>query len=71
MWEFNDKREYIDKALKQIVPDNVSELYTNWSRVIYVSWDESDPKMYEAMLPKLDNSSAFIEPMTICRGISL
>lgn len=68
MWEFNDKREYIDKALKQIVPDNVSELYTNWSRVIYVSWDESDPKMYEAVLPKLDNSSAFIEPMTIWSG---
>lgn len=57
--------EYVKARLTGIVPGNLAELYTIWSRVIHIEWDNGQPLIFSAGLPKLDNHEAFLEPMTI------
>ena len=66
-WEY-DSSEIIRNYLSNKNPDNLSELYTNWSRAIYV-----DPKkdFNEAFyfdivkIPEINHLDAFLEAMTL------
>lgn len=66
-WEY-DSSEIIRNYLSIKNPDNLSELYTNWSRAIYV-----DPKkdFTEAFyfdivkIPEINHLDAFLEAMTL------
>ena len=66
-WEY-DSSEIIRNYLSNKNPDNLSELYTNWSRAIYV-----DPKkdFTEAFyfdivkIPEINHLDAFLEAMTL------
>lgn len=63
IWEmtFDD----IVKARKKgSLPDNLAELYTMPSRLVYIDWDKSSPDIYVAGLPKVNYANGFIEPMT-------
>lgn len=63
-WEYRDIIEYIQKAKSAILPNNISELYTLWSRVMHIEWINDQPILSVAGLPKIDSSNAFVEPMT-------
>lgn len=56
--------EYVQARLTGIVPGNLAKLYTLWSRVIHIEWDNGRPLIFSAGLPKLNNHEAFLEPMT-------
>lgn len=68
-WEFSGK-EVLERCRKGLPVTNLAELYTNWSRAIWI-----DPKMIMpgavsakiAKLPALNRADAFVEPMTIWR----
>lgn len=64
IWEAADAKSYIQNRLKSAIPDNIAELYTMWSRAIYVDWSNASPIIFSAGLPKVDNQNAFVEPMT-------
>lgn len=63
VWE-QTVNEYVDERLSQILPNNITELYTLWSRLIHIEWVGDSPVIFSAMLPKVNNDSAFVEPMT-------
>lgn len=67
-WEFSGK-EIIDNSIKGRQPDNLSELYTNWGRAIYVDpeFDGKSPltTIEVVKLSKIDVRQKFAEPMTI------
>lgn len=66
-WEYSGA-ENIDKSFYDTFIDNVSQLYTRWSRAIYINPSISLDKgisIYTVILPKLNNEDAFIEPMTV------
>ncbi|MDD7464305.1 MAG: type I-E CRISPR-associated protein Cse1/CasA [Anaerococcus sp.] len=68
-WEYSGLQN-IDRAFRTINPDNLSELYTNWSRAINidVNYQEEDPFfLYAVKMPDLDHRSYYLEPMTIWR----
>lgn len=67
-WEFNSQKDYIKDLLAQNTPDNIAEIYTNWSRMIYVNWDEG-PTIFSTCLPKFDDEpiNNEVEPMTTWR----
>lgn len=66
-WEF-DIQDYLDRRKKAIVPDNLSELYTLWSRMLHIEWKDSSPVIFTAGLPKISNENKFdLEPMTTWR----
>lgn len=66
-WEFSSS-ENIAKLLKQTNVYNISELYTNWSRAIYIDpeFNTSKPFSFEIVkLPDIMNENQFLEPMTL------
>lgn len=65
-WEWN-----IHEYIKQIqdVPDNLSQLYTLLSRLVFIYWDFDTPIIYTAALPMPNQDKAFIEPMTTWREL--
>lgn len=63
-WEYNDINEYIAKMKTAILPNNIAELYTMWSRVVHIEWIDDQPIISVAGLPKVENNNAFIEAMT-------
>lgn len=68
-WEYSGLQN-IDRAFRTMNPDNLSELYTNWSRAINidVNYQEEDPFfLYAVKMPDLDHKSYYLEPMTIWR----
>ena len=68
-WEYSGA-ENIDNSFYDTFIDNVSQLYTRWSRAIYINPSISLDKgisIYTVILPKLNNEDAFIEPMTVWR----
>ncbi|WP_251717699.1 type I-E CRISPR-associated protein Cse1/CasA [Lactobacillus agrestimuris] len=68
IWEFQDMNDYIEKAGEASVPDNIAELYTVWSRILHIEWDENNqPTIFSACLPKISSANALIEPMTTWR----
>lgn len=68
VWEFASINQYVDKRKKQLQPDNIAELYTTWSRLLHIEWDEAGkPIIFSAAIPIFTAEDAFIEPMTTWR----
>lgn len=68
-WEYTGE-EIIDNLLKGYVVDNLAELYTNWSRAIYIEPEaELDENFYisTVKLPEINHQDQFLEPMTLWR----
>ena len=57
----------LQQRLNGVYPDNLSELYTVWSRMIHIDWQNGQPVIFSAGLPKLDSEKQFLEPMTTWR----
>lgn len=65
VWEYGENQAYVTYRKKQIKPDNLAELYTTWSRVLHVEWQETVPiHIFSAGLPIFETENMFIEPMT-------
>lgn len=63
-WEYRTATDYVLERKRAEVPDNIAALYTIWARILFIDWESDQPIIYSAGLPKLNNSNAFIEPMT-------
>lgn len=67
VWEY-EIQDYIAARKQQVVPDNLAELYTTWSRILHIEWpDDKHPLIFSAGIPMFDATGAFIEPMTTWR----
>ncbi|KRL04349.1 hypothetical protein FD46_GL001476 [Liquorilactobacillus oeni DSM 19972] len=68
VWEYESVENYVNKRKKQQIPDNIAEIYTSWSRILHIDWDQGGlPTIFSAGIPMFENEDAFIEPMTIWR----
>lgn len=68
-WEFTGE-EKIDQYFSEKPIDNLAELYTIWSRAIFIDpqFDLSDPFFIQIVkLPDLEHENQFLEPMTLWR----
>lgn len=67
-WEF-DTKEIISSYLSNNIVDNISQLYTAWSRAININkFTEGEPfSMQIVKLPEIIHENNFLEPMTIWR----
>ncbi|XJS11045.1 type I-E CRISPR-associated protein Cse1/CasA [Aerococcaceae bacterium WGS1372] len=68
-WEF-ESSEWIERHFKVSHPDNIAELYTRWSRAIYMDSevDISKPFSFQVVkIPEIDHVQTYIEPMTVWR----
>ena len=66
-WE-SSGRENIERLKSGKLIDNLAELYTNWSRAIYINPDarDSDPAVLSIVkLPAIEHMDNFLEPMTV------
>ncbi|EIK76739.1 type I-E CRISPR-associated protein Cse1/CasA [Gardnerella vaginalis] len=66
-WEYSGT-ENIENSFYETQIDNVSQLYTRWSRAIYINPDISIDKPISVSivkLPDINHKNAFIEPMTV------
>lgn len=62
--------EIIDRLLLGYPVDNLAELYTNWSRAIYIDPDaklDGNFSVSTVKLPEIDHQDQFLEPMTLWR----
>lgn len=65
VWEYETLQDYVATRKKMILPDDLAALYTTWSRLIHIEWDEQNqPTIFSAGLPMFSNENAFVEPMT-------
>ncbi|MCH4165471.1 MAG: type I-E CRISPR-associated protein Cse1/CasA [Lentilactobacillus diolivorans] len=66
VWEYDSVLTYVSERKEQIMPTNLAELYTAWSRILHIEWDENDqPTIFSAGLPMFGHEDAFLEPMTV------
>ncbi|AMB99970.1 type I-E CRISPR-associated protein Cse1/CasA [Aerococcus urinaehominis] len=68
-WEFEPQAR-IQRYFETDSPDNLAELYTNWSRGIYIDPDIDATKAFECQivkLPDIKHEDQFLEPMTLWR----
>ncbi|MDD6919502.1 MAG: type I-E CRISPR-associated protein Cse1/CasA [Peptoniphilaceae bacterium] len=68
-WEFRDS-ELIDSYLNYMPIDNIAQLYTVYSRAIYIDpkFDDSEEfTMNLIKLPEVSHEDNFLEPMTVYR----
>ena len=66
-WEFSGE-EQLQRYLSLKNVDNIAELYTNWSRAIYIDPEInlSEPLSFNVVkLPEIKHQNQFLEPMTI------
>ena len=69
-WEYSDQqilKYYLEDGPN---PDNLAELYTNWSRAIYIdpNVDMKDKFNFDIVkLPEISHTDNFLEPMTLWR----
>ena len=66
-WEYSGA-ENIENSFYETFIDNISQLYTRWSRAIYINPDISINKPISVSivkLPDINHKNAFIEPMTV------
>lgn len=63
VWEY-DINDYIDERLNALQPDNICDLYTVWSRMLYIEWNNDTPTIFSAGLPKFNINNVKLEPMT-------
>lgn len=69
-WEYTG-REVVDRLLLGEEPDNLAELYTNWSRAINIDPEVDLDKPFEmkvVKVPEIDHRDQFLEPMTLWRN---
>ncbi|GAJ26881.1 CRISPR-associated protein [Liquorilactobacillus sucicola DSM 21376 = JCM 15457] len=65
VWEYENLQDYVANRKKLVLPDDLAGLYTAWSRVLHIEWDEQNqPTIFSAGLPMFSNKNAFVEPMT-------
>lgn len=62
-WEISIK-EYIQERKERVFPNNLAQLYTIWSRALYIKWEDNNPIIFSAKLPKPNDQNNFLEPMT-------
>ena len=69
VWEFETPIKYIEflKTNPETSGLSVSTLYTLWSRMLHIEWQNNEPIIFTAGLPKLSTTMAFNEPMTTWR----
>lgn len=67
-WEYSSE-DLIEKYFKSFTVDNIAELYTAYSRAIYISeFNPENPfKMGIVKLPEIKHEDNFLEPMTVWR----
>lgn len=68
-WEYSPS-ELIEKYLTSNNPDNLAELYTTWSRAVYIDPETDVSKPFEmniVKVPDINKVNNFLEPMTIWR----
>ncbi|MDF7682375.1 type I-E CRISPR-associated protein Cse1/CasA [Lactobacillus sp. ESL0679] len=66
VWEYASAKEYVSERQKNLLPNNIAELYTSWSRILHIEWDDTgEPTIFSAGLPKIVSDNAMIEPMTV------
>ena len=65
VWENDSLDGYVESIKRLVPPDNIAALYTTWSRLMHIEWEDDKPTIYVVGLPVLDNKNAFIEPMTV------
>lgn len=70
VWESNPQ-EYIAERVAQVIPNNLAELYTIWSRALHIEWDDGKPTIFTAGLPQFESSNYFIEPMTTWKEVKI
>ena len=66
-WEYTSQ-EVIDRYLSGDIFDNLAQLYTSWSRAIYVSPEIDSKKEFSCQmikLPAIEKKEQFLEPMTL------
>lgn len=66
-WEYSGT-ENIENSFYDTFIDNISQLYTRWSRAIYINPDISVDKPISVSivkLPDINHKNSFIEPMTV------
>jgi len=68
-WEYSDS-EVIKGYFSERKIDNIAELYTNWSRAVYINSEIDVSKPFEfniVKLPDINHQNQFLEPMSIWR----
>lgn len=66
-WEYSGT-ENIENSFSDTFIDNIAQLYTRWSRAIYVNPDldcDKETAVSVVKLPDIDHKNAFTEPMTV------
>jgi CRISPR system Cascade subunit CasA len=65
VWEWNSISEYIAWRKSLVPATNRAALYTLWSRLLHIEWDEQNqPTIFSAGIPMFSNENMFLEPMT-------
>lgn len=67
VWEFGEVSRYVEMRKQQMPPDNIAELYTAWSRLLHIEWNDGEPTIFSAGLPPFNPANLFVEPMTTWR----
>lgn len=68
VWEYPSLQAYVEERKKQLLPDNLAALYTDWSRLLHLEWDgQGHVQIFSAGLPMYSVEGALIEPMTTWR----
>lgn len=68
-WEFTGD-EVVKRLLRQQPLDNLAELYTNWSRAIYIEPETDTQENFSLniiKLPEIEHQNQFLELMTLWR----
>ncbi|MCD1147302.1 type I-E CRISPR-associated protein Cse1/CasA [Peptoniphilus sp. KCTC 25270] len=68
-WEYEPK-EIIERYMKSATVDNLAELYTNWSRGIFIPPETVEEKPFSfdiVKIPDMNHQDLFLEPMTLWR----
>lgn len=66
-WEERDKVAWIQRLTPTYYPNNLAELYTLPSRILYIPWERPNLQIYQAGTPNLSPENFFLEPMTTWR----
>lgn len=68
-WEY-ESHENLENHLQHRKPDNIAQLYTTWSRAVYIETEIDLDKPFSfrvVKLPKFNHMDFFLEPMTLWR----
>lgn len=67
-WEYNNISDYVELRKSLLQPTNLAALYTTWSRLLHIEWQENgQPTIFSAGIPMFSQDNLFLEPMTTWR----